>query len=125
MAADAPPEEPHDRAGVTSASWLVLRRADAGVPLVLLVMGIGRSTPGDDFVIGGWGGLAFAFAALAFGTVGALVARRLPGNRVGWVFCAIGVAVALGDLGYQYADQALFRAGLGLPAATWPRGPRT
>src|SRR5205085_12274984 len=28
--------------------------------------------------------------------------------RVGWVFCIIGVAIAVGDLGYQYADQALF-----------------
>ncbi len=106
---------------VTVASWLVCVGATL-VALVLLAMGIGRSTPGDDFVIGGWGGLAFAFAALAFGTVGALVSLRLPDNRVGWVFCVIGVAVATGDLGYQYADQALFRASLGLPAgdvAAW------
>jgi hypothetical protein len=106
---------------LTVTSWVVCVVATLAA-LVLLVMGIGRSTPGDDFVIGGWGGVAFAFAALAFGTVGALVAHRLPGNTVGWVFCAIGVAVALGDLGYQYADQALFRAELGLPGgelAAW------
>jgi hypothetical protein len=80
-------------------------------------MGIGESTPGDDFVIGGWGGVAFAFAALAFGTVGALVSLRLPDNRVGWVFCLIGVVLAVGDLGYQYADQALLSPGTRLPVA--------
>ena len=106
---------------VTLASWVVCVVA-ATASLVFLAIGIGESTPGDDFVIGGWGGLAFAFAALAFGTVGALVSHRLPDNRVGWVFCAIGVAVAVGDLGYQYADQALFGAGIDLPAgelAAW------
>ncbi len=106
---------------VTLASWVVCVVASTA-SLVLLAIGIGESTPGDDFVIGGWGGLAFAFAALAFGTVGALVSHRLPDNRVGWVFCVIGVAVAVGDLGYQYADRALFGAGIDLPAgglAAW------
>jgi len=106
---------------VAYASWVVCVVAALG-SLVFLATGIGETTPGDDFVIGGWGGLAFAFAALAFGTVGALVSGRLPDNRVGWVFCIIGVAVALGNLGYQYADQVLFGSASGLPAgelAAW------
>ena len=105
---------------VAFASWVVCVLASLGA-LVFLALGVRQSTPGDDFVIGGWGGLAFAFAALAFGTVGALVSSRLPDNRVGWVFCAIDVAVAVGNFGYQYADQALF-ASSGLPAgevAAW------
>ncbi len=105
---------------LTFASWVVCVTATLA-SIVFLAMGIGQSTPGDDFVIGGWGGLAFAFAALAFGTVGALVSNRIPGNRVGWIFCVIGVAVAIGDLGYQYADQTLFSQS-GLPAgdlAAW------
>ncbi len=101
---------------VAIASWVVSALASLAA-LVFLAMGVGRSTSGDEFVIGGWGGLAFVFAALAFGTVGALVSTRLPDNRVGWVFCVIGVAVAAGNLAYQYADQALFGSATGLPAA--------
>ena len=106
---------------VTFASWVVCVSATLA-SLVFLAMGIGQSTPGDGFVIGAWGGLAFAFAALAFGTVGALVSNRLPDNRVGWVFCIIGVAVAAGNLGYQYADQVLYGSARGLPGgelAAW------
>jgi hypothetical protein len=102
------------------ASWVVCV-ATSLAALVFLAIGVGRSTPGDEFVIGGWGGLAFVFAALAFGTVGALVSSRLPDNRVGWVFCVIGVAVAVGNLAYQYADHALY-VSAGLPAgelAAW------
>ena len=106
---------------VAFAAWIVCVVATLGT-LVLLVLGIGESTPGDDFVIGAWGGLAFAFAALAFGTVGALVSNRLPDNRVGWIFCVIGVAIAVGDLSYQYADSALFGSAQSLPGgehAAW------
>jgi hypothetical protein len=106
---------------VTFASWVVCVMATLAA-LVFLAIGIGQSTPGDDFVIGAWGGLAFGFAALAFGTVGALVSNRLPDNRVGWIFCVIGVAVALGDFGYQYADNTLFGSSTGLPVgelAAW------
>ena len=106
---------------VSFASWVVCVVASLAT-LVFLAMGIGESTPGDGFVIGAWGGLAFAFAALAFGTVGALIANRHPDNRVGWLFSYIGLAVAVGDLGYQYADQALFGSAKGLPGgefAAW------
>ncbi len=106
---------------VAFAAWVICVLTSLA-SLVLLARGVGRHTPGDDFVIGGWGGLAFAFAALAFGTVGALVAHRLPDNRVGWVFCLIGTAVGVGDLAFQYADQALYRPGTALPAgevAAW------
>jgi hypothetical protein len=32
---------------------------------------------------------------LAYGTVGALVASRRPGNAIGWIFCAVGLALAV------------------------------
>jgi hypothetical protein len=76
--------------------------------LVLLELGIGESTPGDSFGVGGYGGLSFVLASLAFGTVGALVAQRVPDNQIGWVFCLMGLTVGVGDLAYQYADQALY-----------------
>ena len=76
--------------------------------LVLLALGAGESTPGDSFGLGGFGGLSFVFGSLAFGTVGALVVARVPGNPIGAVFCVLGVTLGLGDLAYQYADYALF-----------------
>ena len=76
--------------------------------LVLLALGAGESTPGDSFGLGGYGGLSFVLASLAFGTVGALVAARVPANPIGRVFCLMGLTLGIGDLAYQYADYALF-----------------
>ncbi|MFL6022896.1 MAG: hypothetical protein ACJ72O_06115 [Marmoricola sp.] len=90
--------------------------------LLLLVVGIDDSTPGDSFGLSRWGGLNYVVMSLTFAGVGALVLARLPGNRVGWVLCITGVAVATGDLTYQYADQALYGSLQNLPAgpvAAW------
>jgi hypothetical protein len=76
--------------------------------LVLLALGAGHSTPADSFGLSGIGGVAFAVASLAFATVGALVATRVPQNPIGWVFCLTGVILGVGDLLFQYADRALF-----------------
>lgn len=92
--------------------------------LGLLVVGIGRSTPGDEFVLGGLGGLMFTLAALAFAVVGALVAVRVPDNRIGWVLGAMGLLLGFGALDYSYADYALFVASPPLPGgelAAWQR----
>ncbi len=80
----------------------------AALTLVLLALGIGESTPGDSFGLGGYGGLSFVVASLAFGTVGALVMQRVPANPIGPVFCVMGLMLGAGDLSYQYADQALY-----------------
>jgi hypothetical protein len=98
----------------TLASWIVSALATIA-SLLLLAMGVGESTPGDTFVLGGAGGFAFALAALAFSTVGLLVTVRVPANHVAWVFSVIGLMIATGNLVYQYADQSLYGAG-----STWP-----
>ena len=59
------------------AVWLVL----ALPTLLLLALGASDSTPGDDFGLGGLGGLSFVVASLAFGTVGALIATRVRATR--------------------------------------------
>jgi hypothetical protein len=76
--------------------------------LVLLALGAGHSTEADSFGLSGYGGLAFAVAALAFASVGALVVARVPDNRIGWIFWVTGAIIGVGDLVFQYADQALF-----------------
>jgi hypothetical protein len=90
--------------------------------LLLLANGAGESTPGDSFGLGGYGGLSFVAASLAFASTGALVASRVPGNAIGWIFCLMGLLVGVGDLAYQYADFALFATGHSPPggeAAAW------
>jgi hypothetical protein len=85
--------------------------------LVLMVLGVGKSTPGDTFVQGGLGGVAFLVASLAFAVVGALVVSRVPGNPIGWIFCVVGLILSLGDLAYHYGDYALYGAPGSLPGA--------
>jgi hypothetical protein len=46
-------------------------------------------------------------AVAAFATVGAFVIWRRPGNAIGWVFLAIGVAVSLRVGAAQYAEYSL------------------
>lgn len=50
--------------------------------------------------------------ALAFSTVGAVVASRRPESPIGWIFCAIGVLSGFRGLSVQYAIYA-YVLGLG------------
>jgi hypothetical protein len=89
--------------------WLATA-AVALVTSVLLVLGASHVTPADDFGLSGLGGASFVVASLGFGTLGALVRTRVPGNRIGPLFCLIGALLGVGDLLFQWADQALFIA---------------
>jgi MMPL family protein len=82
---------------------------------VFLVLGPGR--PVQDDVFGGVGGAAFLLLSVSFTTVGAIVAARVPGNRIGWVFCACGVAVGAVTLAWAYADYGLHATAEPLPGA--------
>ena len=83
---------------------------------VFLALGPGRSLPGDS--LGGVGGLSFLVLSLAFATVGAIVASRVPENRIGWVFCVTGLVDGATTLGYQYASYGLHATSEPLPGAT-------
>ena len=74
----------------------------------LLVVTALHETPADDFVLTGLGGASFVLASLAFATVGALVGARVPGNRIGAIFRAMGAILGVGNLLFQYADVALY-----------------
>jgi hypothetical protein len=102
-------------------TWGVTLVLAAGT-LVLLALGAGEHTPADGSTFEGWGGLSFAAASLAFATVGAMVAARVPGNPIGWIFCVTGLLLGVADFGNQYADQMLFIASDPLPGgrtAAW------
>ncbi len=62
--------------------------------------------------------------AVAFSTVGAIIASHLPRHPVGWLFCAIGLLVAVDHFCGQYASYALLAHSGSLPAgeaAAWIR----
>jgi hypothetical protein len=52
-------------------------------------------------------GVISALGFLSFPTVGALIASRRPGNVIGWIFCTVGVLIAILLFGEQYAIYAL------------------
>ena len=83
--------------------------------LVLLAIGPGRVPPSDIF--SGVGGVSFLILAMTFASVGALVARRAPENRIGWIFLLTGLANSVQLLSWQYADVGLHATDL-LPGAT-------
>ena len=84
----------------------------AAAAAVFLVLGPGRPLPSDLF--GGVAGAAFLVLALAYGSVGAVIAFRLPGHRIGWLFALIGFVSALNGLTYSYAEYGLYEADLPL-----------
>jgi signal transduction histidine kinase len=86
------------------------------VPIaVLLVLGPGRPVPSDVF--GGVGGAAFLVLSLAFATVGAIVAARVPENPIGRLFCATGIVNEVTLLAWVYADYGLHATSPRLPGA--------
>ena len=47
--------------------------------------------------------------SLAYPTVGALIASRLPTNPIGWLFCGVGLLYALRRFTIAYGDYALMQ----------------
>ena len=103
----------------TRLVWtLVSLCAVLAVPTVLLlILGAGALTPGDDFGLTGLGGVSFLAAFLVFAGVGALIVSRAPGNAIGPLFSTIGLIGSIGTFAYQYADYTLFVSSGALPGA--------
>jgi signal transduction histidine kinase len=90
----------------------------AVLTVVLLAIGPSGVLPSEQSdIFSGIGGGAFLLLALTFATVGALVAGRVPDNRVGWVFCLTGLLSCVNLVTWQYADVDLHSAH-DLPGAT-------
>jgi signal transduction histidine kinase len=62
--------------------------------------------------------LAGAIALLTMSSVGALIAVRRPGNRVGWLLLTVGLTATFIDLPRLYAGLAVY-IHPGLPGALW------
>jgi hypothetical protein len=106
---------------LAALTWGVCLALAVGT-LVLLALGAGEHTPADGSTFEGWAGLSFVAASLAFGSVGAMIAARVPENPIGWIFCLAGVLLGVADFGNQWADQMLFIASDPLPGgrtAAW------
>jgi signal transduction histidine kinase len=87
----------------------------AGVSLAFLARVPPRSVPGALFE--GVGGVTSVLFSLTFATFGAIVVAKVPGNRIGWLFCLVGVLGAAQMLTYQYAMYSIYSAPEPLPAA--------
>jgi hypothetical protein len=69
-------------------------------------------------VVRGWEGV-LAVLSLAFGTVGAFLAGRRPGNAVGWLLLGWGMVMAFGSFTGAYVDRGLVRDPGSVPGPQW------
>jgi hypothetical protein len=79
---------------------------------ILIVAGWDAPPPGT------WGFRGFAaILAVAFGGVGAVISSRVPGNRIGELMVAIGLAASVVALCVEYAAYGILTSPGSLPAA--------
>jgi hypothetical protein len=96
-----------------AASWLAWSLWAVCVALIGLALLLDFLT--DEMVRVGLSGerpgpgiaLLTGVLSLAFPTVGALIASRLPTNLIGWIFCGMGLLYGAQRLTEAYADYAL------------------
>src|SRR5215212_4100240 len=97
-----------------TAAWLARSLCAVCVALIGLALSLDFLTgevPLPPELRGLRPGLGFAVLTgvlwLAFPTVGALIASRLPTNPIGWLFCGIGLLYTGERFTQAYADYAL------------------
>src|SRR4028118_2352787 len=88
---------------VTPLAWSIwsLSVASAAFGLIFLYLN-GSFAPFFDDSLG-----VDAVAAVAFPTVGAIIASRRPRNPIGWIFCLVGLSLGIATFSAQYAVYAL------------------
>lgn len=83
---------------------------------ILTVANLSAAAPGAD-PLASWGFPGFGtILGLTFGTVGFVVARRLPSNVIGWLFVAIGLVFSVEALFIEYTAAAILTFPGRLPA---------
>jgi signal transduction histidine kinase len=106
-----------------TAAWLAWSVWVVCVALVTLALvldfltgyDLGLSSPGRES-----SGLAVltGVLSLAYPTVGALIASRLPSNPIGWIFCGVGLFYTAQRFSTAYADYTLLE-NLALPGGEY------
>ena len=96
--------------GATVVGVVALLAPFATIPLAIL---IDRTTPSGPSVVG-----FFLVFGLAFAAVGVVVARRQPGNLIGWLLLGASLAMTFGTVGpeYAYLDYTMHHGSLPLGA---------
>jgi hypothetical protein len=102
-----------------TAAWLawslwVLTSALTGLSLVLLVLNLSHQ---DVRIFSYWA--EYTWGAVAFSTVGAVIASRRPENRIGWIFCAAGLVAGVHHFSAEYAIHAAPEKTLLASSLTW------
>jgi hypothetical protein len=99
--------------GYRTAAWLAWSLCAVCVALIGLALlldfftgevipqGVPGERPGPAFAV------LTGVLSLAYPTVGALIASRLPTNPIGWIFCGMGLLYTAGRFTGAYADYAL------------------
>jgi hypothetical protein len=89
-----------------------------GVSTIILALLNGTSL--RDFVVH-YAALG-PFVGVTSPLLGALIVTRYPGNRIGWILCALGLGLAVDQFANEYARYALLTRPSSLPggaAALW------
>jgi hypothetical protein len=95
-----------------TAPWVALGVA-AALATSAVTLGLSGSEGADLVVF-----LTIAVLGLVFGVTGALVASRLPGNPIGWIFCALALFFQSSGLADAYIGYE-GEAGAPLPGRVW------
>src|SRR5215216_1053649 len=94
-----------------TAAWLAWSLWAVYVVLIVLALWLDFLT---DLIVTEWPRLGPTMAvltgvlSLAYPTVGALIASRLPTNPIGWIFCSLGLLYIGQRFSEAYANYALF-----------------
>ena len=105
---------------VPTARWVAGYAAAVSVALVAVVVPVAymdRHLVPAGLAVWGFSYVFEEVVSLAVPVVGFVLASRRPGNRIGWLFLAAGLALGLRSFSHQYALHALVAA-----PGSWPAG---
>jgi len=102
------------RPGRRAAAWLAWSLCGVCGVLIVLALVLDFLTPelilptgSPDLRPGPTIAVLTGVLSLAYPTIGALIASRLPTNPVGWIFCGMGLLYGVQRFATAYADYAL------------------
>jgi hypothetical protein len=95
-------------------AWSLWVLSSALTTLSLVLLALNRSHR-DVPIFPYWA--EYAWGALVFSTVGAIIASRRPENRIGWIFCTTGLLGGMRHFSAEYAIYASLAGPWSIPGA--------